>query len=602
MKVDRDFSKDYARVNSAEFAKNVIARVERESPTSWGQAIKAGPGAMGKLAMSNIGNIWNDGVELFSHPINNLKRHFTNGIGGLVSADGGGGVPGEPSAAFVARNNAIIQHAMDQPKRRQEIVENYIASHPVFGNQLNEFYNNSLGDLELSRSAGISGAFIKRRDGTYGDSVADFKAGADLLHISAGERAGLRQTMGASAGRGFFGNGDSLISPQAGGLSNAAQIFGVGAQFNGGGQWGGAAGFMKGIQGQIGRGGVDVTAGAQIAGVGMGAMTSGSFGATGGGGFMAEMMEAASGGSTGRDMRGARGVARGLAGMGQVMSGSLDPLQKALNYSAAMQVGGDLPWQTQQALANMDPATMMEVMRNPNSAQANSLKSKGLTADLMRKYMSASGQSTFSRIVAETLTDRGKQALASYQSSGGNTKYMQGLVNNLTAAKHMKGSKKKRERAVSDATSALDQAESDLASLYELDRGWDTETALYNVRLQMSREGLFPKLKGHGAHRSDTTKSNRGQVQKVKAGITKQTGNTVAQSEADGKVISTAVGNVKGNADTEDKLGQAAAHAGATAGGDLNATIGQLDGILRKFVGQVHELAGGGGDSGPPGE
>jgi hypothetical protein len=585
VKVDKNYSKANEHIASAAYKEEVLTSIKRQAPMHWGEAFRGGIGSMWGLAKSNIGNSINDAADLFSHPMDNIKRHWKQG---MFSA---GNVPGEPTSAFVAREAALREHAMDQPKRRQELIESYMAAHPVFGNQLNEFYNNSLSDLSLSRSAGISGAFVKNKDGTFSDSVANFKARADLLHVGAGELAGFQQTMGATAGRGFFGSGAALISPQAGGLSNAANIFGIGAQFNGGGGWGGASGFMKGIQGQIGRGGLDVTAGVSVANMGMAAMTSGNFQADSGSGMMSTMLEASAGGSTGRDMRFAREAQGGFNTLNQgIFGGGMDPLQKALNYSAAMEVGGDLPWQTQKTLASMDAATMMEVLRNPQSAQAVGLVSKGITADLVRKYFTASSQRMLSRIVPSTLTGRGQQAYANYQSSGGSTKYLQGLVNNVESAKKTKGGRKKREKAVSAALGLLDQGESDLASLFEME-GVDHASAMGTVRSLMSMDGVSARLHGKGAHRSDTTKSNRGQVQKTKAKITKEMGDKLAEQEGHGKHVSNAVGNVQGNADNEEAGGKATADAVA-GGGDLNATIGQLDGILRKFVGQLHSATG----------
>jgi hypothetical protein len=309
--------------------------------------------------------------------------------------------------------------------------------------------------------------------------------------------------------------------------------------------------------------------------MGMGAMTSGRFQADSGAGFMRSLMAASAGGSTGADMRGAREAAMGFQVMDQgVFGGGIDPLQKALNYSTAMEVAGNLSWQTQKTLANMDAGTMMEVLKNPNSAQATALKAKGVTAELIRSYFSASNQRTFSRLSSDMLSDPGKQALASFTASGFSTRYMKG----------MKGKQ-------------LAQAESDLAGLFELDRNWSTGQATGFVRDLMSMEGTRATPRGRGARNPASMKSNRGQVLRTQGATGKKTGEDLANAEHGGHIVSGAVGNQTGTQASEDAAGRAGA--AAAGGGDLNATIDQLSTILRTFVGQLHSEVGAG--AAPPG-
>lgn len=598
----------YSEINSAGFTKKLHEKIQQETPIGLLDAAKTGHigavaqnfGDMAGLAMRKIVN----------HPWASFKQMAWSSASAVGSALGGGGLPDRDFVAAdmkpgesmmrgdeVRRQESLTNHAADQVKARNEFISNFMASNKNFGSQLNEFYGGALGDMSLSRAAGISGKFIKRKDGTYGDSVADFNNAALGMGISGSELANLRVKMGGVAGFGFKGRGSSLLSPEAGGLSNAGEIFGVGAQYGGGG-WNGAQSFMKGIQGNIGRGGLDVTAGAQVAGLGMGAMTSGRFQAGGGVGFMSTLMEAASDGTTGGDMRNARDSRNAFAAFDQgILGGNLDPLQKAMNYSAAMKVAGDQPWQTQQALANMDAATMMEVLRNPNSAKAGALRAKGVTADLLRNYFNATNSTSFARIVPSTLTDSAKQSYANFQAAGGSTKYMKGLVDAIDTAKNIKNPKK-RKAALAEARQNLDTETRSLASLFEIGDQMDAGTAFMTVRQRMGMEGVTHKLHGKGAHRSDSMKSNRGQVLKTQGGELKKTGDTLATGEAGGHVVSQAVGNLGNNEDEENKKGKDAYAAGLS--GDLDGTIDKIGALLHTFVSQLHGAKG--GKAGPPGQ
>ena len=595
----------YKDIISSDYKKRIQEKVILETPTNMKEAVASGK--IGKVWDQFTSDVGAGASVVMKHPGKAAKELGASALGAVGGFFGVsrknlglkenylGDVNDVVKEADVRRQEALVAAAPMQAKARQELIENQIKSNPMFASQLNEFYGGAMGQQSLARMAGIGGGFYTRKDGTRADSVADFESRSmGRLGISGGEHAGLMQQMGATAGRGFFYQGGSLLSPQAGGLSNAGQIFGVGAQFGAGGDWKSATGFMKGVQGSIGRGGLDVTAGVQTAGLGMAALTSGRFQANGGGGMMQTLMEASAGGSTGADMRGAREAAMGFHSMDKnIMGGGLDPLQKALQYSTAMEVAGNLPWQTQKALANMDAATMMEVLRNPNSAEANALKSKGVTAELMRKMFTGSQSRTFTRVVADQLTDRGKTALASFQAGGGNTNYMRGMVAKVNAARAIKDPKK-RAKAMAAAQGELDASISDLSAVFEMDRGATTGEARGIVTNMMAMEGNAPKLAGKGAHRADSMKTTRAQAIKKQAEAIRKTGEEEGKSE---EAIQAAIANMEKNVDAEGKAHAAAVAAGE--GGDLNATIDQLDGILRKFVGQLHQSAG--GKAAPPG-
>jgi hypothetical protein len=616
----------YNEVQSERYKQHIQEQIKLEAPVGLKEAAETG--RLGKIWDSVTSRLGAGVAVAVKHPLDSLKElgasavdaagagiGFNRGTLGIKNQNFLGAVNDVIPADAAKRQMALRDHAADQVRARQELVNNFMRANPQVMTDMNEFYGSALGDQGLARAGGVSGGFrYNKKTKQWRDSLSDFEQGARNMGISGAERAGFEQTMGAQAGRGFFYNGASLLSPQAGGLSNAAQIFGVGAQFNGGGGWGGAQSFMGGIQGKIGRGGLDVTAGVQVANTGMAAMTSGRFQASGGGGVMSALMDAAGGGSTGRDMRNARMVSSGFGAMDQqVLGGGLDPLQKALNYSSAMEVGGHLPWATQKALANMDAATVAEVMRNPNSAQANALKSKGITADLLRDYFKSSNSKTFTRVTSDMLTGSQQQAMASFQAAGGSTSYMKGMIGSLAAAKKMSPGKA-RNRAMASAQSALDAAESDLATIFEMDRGWDTEKSLGYVKTLMGIEGTSGAVSGRGASRPDSMKTVRGGAIRKGGQFIGDKGTRLANLEhgldAEGKPLKGADGQLLGGKALSDAIASmtpeakredaaAAAASKAAGGGDLNATIDQLGDILRKFVGQLHGSVG--GAAGPPG-
>jgi hypothetical protein len=557
---------EYQHVVANSYKELIKEQVRRDAPLTFGEAARTGDvSKLWDVQKSRIGGVIADFQQ---HPLGATwraaKRVFSFGFAGNDLPDD------VMTTAQQARNTANFQHSADQAQARQTLIESYMHAHPIFGSQLNEFYGGAIGGLEASRAAGISGKFYRRRDGTYADTLSDFEAAANRRGTTGANIAGMRQRLGATAGQGFFYQGGTLLSPEAGGLGNAANLIGVGAQF--GGNLFGAVQGMIGQRGRTtGRTSLDIAAGQQISDIGMAGMQSGNFQGTSGMGLMGTLGEVGFTGSTGGDMRMARMTAGGMVANDRMMAGQIDPLQNALNFSAAMKVASNLPWSTKAALTKLDTASAMDIVRTGKVPV--DLAVRGVTADMVKKYLAAQDQTAFARVSTKMLSTEQRSALAAYRAGG-----IKGAIGGL------KGDA--RERAMHALSSTL-----------TLGTGDTPEAAYMRIRFQAARAGLLETPHGKGATRSDSMKSNRGQGAKTHGRFTALTGEELAEAEHKGKNVSGAIGSMVPNQGEEAAAGAAAA--AAVGGGDLNHTIDQLGSILKVFVKQLHGVVDG-GTSGPP--
>lgn len=470
---------------------------------------------------------------------------------------------------IIARKTAEAGQAADQAAQFQQRIQNKMASDPMFMERMNNFYQGSLGAQGLARGAGISGSFgTNWNTGQRFDTVAEFQKRSLSMGRTDAERVAARQKLGATAGRGFFYGGDSILGPEAGGLHNAAQIIGVGAQFGGRGSFAGGTGFLKGIQGQIGRGGVDITAGSQIADLAMSGMTSGSFQGTTGAGLASTLMEAGFAGTTGGDMRAARMMGGGIAATNQMMSGSIDPLQNAMNFSAAMKVAGNLPWATKAALTRLDTASALDIVRTGKVPLG--LQVQGVTADMVRKYVAAQDQTAFARVSSKMLTDEQNVAVAAYRRGG-----LKGALGGLKGAA--------RERTMHALSSAI-----------SLGTGDTPESAYMRVRIQAAREGLLQRPHGRGAGDPVSSRSARRAATKDEGAEVGKIGEENADDE----------GDIRGGIKFRSKAERAseAARRKAQAGGDATTMSGAIDQVAQSLQNFVSVLRGDGPGrrAGPP--
>jgi hypothetical protein len=528
-------------------------------------------------------------VAAGSNPLAGLKD-YAIGKAGAKIADL---ITGEKNSDVSTLARARMTHEQQTLliERQQKALDLKLQEDPEFVDRVNRFYGGALGDTGLARAAHLSGGnrnikvnnpliagLLGVKHGVLApfDTVRLFQAQSLAAGYSDSERIGARHELAGAAGMGFFGYGDSILGAKAGGLHNVAQILGAGSQF-GGGSWsaakrflgrGGTGGF--GIQSMIGRGGVDITAGANIASLGMGLMNAGQFmgsGAPGSGlGIMRTLMEATSTGTIGGDMRMANIVQSGVGALGNMMSGGIDPLQKAMNASAALQAAPGGTVMLKDALMRMDPAQMMEFMRTKHVPPE--LASVGVTPQIMEKYIAAQNRTAFARVTS-SMTGGGSSATGAamerYRKAGG--------------LGYLKGSSRK----------AVEAEMRDLApGAVFAGLAKDNMSGLGYMRTLAASQGLLGSLKGRGAGDS---------VSKTSARAASLGAQSVEKLVEGGKVgaesgeITTAANATPFVAKAQDDLRKNALT--AFSGNDPDNAIRKIAADLQQFVSAIQAMVNG---------
>lgn len=571
-------ARDYQHIISADYKKDILQKITQDTPVTLKENIAANAARGG----TGLGGIWSTIVDRTGATVANFGKMVSGAGAKLAMRLGAKGPEVEAAANFKPMTAQMMARAQEesrsvtrQAEAAQQAAEQYMRAHPQFVSDINEFYAGALGDTGLARAARLGGGFYKNpRTGAHGDSVSDYIARATEMGISGGERAAMAHRLAGAAGWGMFGHGDALLSPEAGGLGSAAGILGLGSQFGGGG-WKSASGFLRGFQGQIGRGGLDVMAANQVAQLMSGSMMGGNFGGGTGTGLRDALLEAASGGTPGWDMRGARTLGGGLQAMSRVIGGGGSGLDQALNWSAALNVPG-VSYAGASRLSSMDPATLLDIMRGGGVNPV--LAKMGVNQKTVTKMMQNRGASWFSGTINDLsmITPDMRKAFESFQRSGGNTHFMRGM--------------KADQRADTEASLAAVAA--------ARDRSLTPESALAEIKLLEGAWGDLPGLSGKGARDSVSTKTPRATALKMQAKFKREYGQRLQEGEDKQQAVTGALKAMGITADQAEAAGIDVS--GAVENSGINGTIDQLDKILRKFVSQLHGEVGGHG-AGPPG-
>lgn len=423
-----------------------------------------------------VGQMFKNGI------LSGTKNYLGSKFGGLAggsqlnAADRAGGI-GSTDVNSLARQRMEQEQMALKAEQYQKALDMKMAEDPGFNDRINSFYSGALGRAQLLRAGGMGGGNVrigsKRFGYTMSDQFSQLRARALDAGYSEGDLVGAMQEMSGASGRGNMHAGTgSLLSAKAGGLGNASSIIGVGAQFNGGIR--GGLGLLGGVQGMIGRGGTDVTAASSLTGLGAGMMTAGNF-SGGGAGLMSTLLGAGfSGGNPSEDMRLARAVGSGVGALGNVMSGGVDPLQQALNASAALQAAPNAPYSAKFALQHMDPAQRAEFERT--GKVPTSLSAMGVSKGMMEKYISVQTGTSFSRISGSMVGGPAGAAVARFKKAGG-FGYMKGMS---------RGAREAEIKALAPALQMAGGAPS-------------LEAAEGSIRFQMAAAGILNPGKGKGA-------------------------------------------------------------------------------------------------------
>lgn len=364
-------------------------------------------------------------------------------------------------------------------EEQAEMVRNEVASRAKESFFLNQTYGDAFGNISMARMGGLGLGLIKDKNGNPIDTkLGRFKAAAERQGYSAGEWASARAQLGGIAGRGLMGYGPTMLSAQLGGFGSAGNVIGAGAQF------GPAMGLFNTAQLGMGRGGVDATAGSQIAAMVASMMTSGNFAGADGSAALMGLMSAGRTGSAGGDMRAARMLQGGVGEFGRNLTGQTDRLQEGINMLAANSSGAR-GWYAKKALMTMDPMQMLNIMRS--GEMPGYLSDQGITSGMVGNYNAFRNQHAFSRFMDQEGggSEMGR-SVAGVKSAGGVGAYIHSLVDGVKDPK--------QRRAI------IDRELGRLGRARQLTEGGNLENNTGALLAELSTDkGLFKDLKGTGA-------------------------------------------------------------------------------------------------------
>lgn len=398
---------------------------------------------------------------------------------------GGGGELSDTARGIGTESPIDIQARMessriapDMMQAQNALIQKEQAKMEIFQDRyLSRAYGEAPGVLSSMRGAGIGNR----------SRYEDWRERLSRGGWSAEEAVGLRQQFSGVA-RSFMGSADRYLGAQTGGFHNVGTMYGIGAQYGGGG-----ANFVNMFQGGgryrghglIGGGGVDVTVGSNLGGSVGQMLTSGTFVGDGG----AAMREAFGGvftGNAGEEIVRAREASMGLMAAERRAQGKTAPIQKYLNARAAMDAG--LPLGMLQALEQgtiSDQAIRAAVNSGNIPTEISSLLggSKAQQREQLSKYLGSRGDYTFSVMGSNKYagTDAGK-ALSEIRSGG----FMSAAEKRIQG---LHGKAKDR---------ALDRFIGSVSGAYATESGLSLGEATGELRTQIGR--LYSAARGRGAH------------------------------------------------------------------------------------------------------
>lgn len=365
-----------------------------------------------------------------------------------------------PTQARIAAGEAGI--GADITEAQMKAVDAMYARTPQANAWINNFYASTQSQIGQQRALGA---------GWNASQTMAYKARANL-GIDAGQMAAAVQQMGAVAGRGNRFQYSRALQMQFGGLNNAFQLAGAGAQY------GGSAGFLGAISGGAGRGGLDVTAAGQIGDIVAQSMMGGGMG-MGGGAAARALMSAAYTGTPGGDVRQARLMGMGINQFGAELAGQIDPNQVAVNQLAANMAAPGSSIQTRQILQKINPVEMIGILKGGKLPP--SLASAGINRDMVQRYMAEQDRFTLRNFVQNTgAATPMSRAAAAAVAAGGIRPYLQ--------AQRRAGGRAAMNEAVTNLGAAL----------FGSGQAPNMEAAMEGVRARAA--DLFPDIKGGGIY------------------------------------------------------------------------------------------------------
>ena len=262
---------------------------------------------------------------------------------------------------------------------------------PRLAANANRLYHSAMGNTGMARHGFLSTGMTRDAQGNIiGHAMTDLEASLTAQGYSVGEYAGARRQLVSTAGKGYLGRigATRLLNMQYGGLQGADSLLRAGGILSGG--VGGGLSFLNGVQGSIGRGGLDVTAGSEL----FSALTQRML-ATGqyqgnSAELFAQMAAGVVGGGAGAPMDVAEQMRRaamfegGLANFGSLTSGAKAPLYQATSMFGAMGAMGGYGGGA-EALMRMDPGLAMAIARGADIPDW--AKGQGVTQEAAQKFL-----------------------------------------------------------------------------------------------------------------------------------------------------------------------------------------------------------------------
>lgn len=298
------------------------------------------------------------------------------------------------------------------------------------------------------------------------------------------EMANQMARIGGTAGRGAMSEdlARSTLAAQYGGFGNAVDTFNVGNQY-------GNRGLFGAVQGGIGGGGMDVTAGSQVAGLVGQQMTAGNV-SIGGSAAAQGMLSAFSTGSTGGDMRMARMASGGVGAYDSMLSGGVDNLQKAINVMAANKSAGGMSVHAKHALEGIGSVQLIEILRSKKVPQE--LADYGITLPMIQSYVSTQNKFAYSRYIAGTGNGGAVEAaVLGARKAGGAGAYISGLIEKGGLKAGGRGAR----NLIQEQARLLGQAQ------HSMGLAPTNEAGMARVLMEVGQSSdLLPNLRGGGAY------------------------------------------------------------------------------------------------------
>lgn len=319
--------------------------------------------------------------------------------------------------------NAIAMQPVKQAQDLAERAQNRTQSEWYKSTLTNEIAGMQWSNIAMARSGGLSLGLNKKGDNM---ALAEFEAAMIRAGYSGAEGAAAMGSGGRVLGRGLRGFGIKGMMAQAGGFDAMNEIMAMGAQY-GSGKAGSQAMYDLFQHHGVGKGGIDVTAGSQIAATVAKMMGNGNFQGTGAG--LAEaMLGAANTGGVGGDMYMARILPGGMAAYQRDLNGSGSGLQMGINAITAAKHFKN--WYAQKAAMDMDAGTLINVLRGGEKefAKTNLALHGGTLADL-QGYVTDRNKFSLSQFIRKGGDPNSKVgiAVAGVQQAGGIIPYLKGL-------------------------------------------------------------------------------------------------------------------------------------------------------------------------------